>query len=407
VAAFTFTALDTFGSEQKGVMEADSSRQVRQLLRDQGLSPLQILPAARQDLNAKRSLTLFDSRSLKTAELALFTRQLATLLQSGLPLEQSLGAIAKQAEQAKVSSIIMGVRSKVLEGFTLARAMAEYPKAFPLLYRATVASGEHAGHIDGVLERLADHTENENAAKQKVMLAMLYPALLLLTAVSIVLGLMIFVVPGVIEVFSDQGQQLPLMTRILVGFSDLLSNHGGKLFLAVIIIVSGFRYLLSQPAFRMQWDKRLLRVPLLGKLLLGIDTARIAGTLHILNASGVPLVEAMKIATDVLGNNWLKAQMQKITQQVQEGSSLFRALEHSGSFPPMMVHMIASGEHSGELGTMLGRIATHQQRELDTKISAMIGILEPLMLLFMGGTVLFIVLAILLPILNMNTLLTN
>jgi general secretion pathway protein F len=407
VAAFTFTALDTLGSEQKGVMEADSSRQVRQLLRDQGLSPLQILPAARQDQYAKRSFTLFDSRGLKTAELALFTRQLATLLQSGLPLEQSLGAIAKQAEQEKVSSIIMGVRSKVLEGFTLARAMAEYPKAFPLLYRATVASGEHAGHIDGVLERLADHTENEHAAKQKVMLAMLYPALLLLTAVTIVLGLMIFVVPGVIEVFSDQGQQLPLMTRILVGFSDLLSNHGGKLFLALVMIVSGFRYLLNQSAFRMQWDRRLLRVPLLGKLLLGIDTARIAGTLHILNASGVPLVEAMKISTDVLGNNWLKAQMQKITQQVQEGSSLFRALEHSGSFPPMMVHMIASGEHSGELGTMLGRIATHQQRELDTKISAMIGILEPLMLLFMGGTVLFIVLAILLPILNMNTLLSN
>ncbi len=246
MAAFTFTALDTLGSEQKGVLEADSSRHVRQLLRDQGLSPLQILPAVRQDQNAKRSLSLFDKRGLKTSELALFTRQLATLLQSGLPLEQSLGAIAKQAEQEKVASIIMGIRSKVLEGFTLARSMAEYPKAFPLLYRATIASGEHAGHIDGVLERLADHTENENAARQKVMLAMLYPALLLLTAVSIVLGLMIFVVPGVIEVFSDQGQQLPLMTRILVGFSDLLSNHGGKLFLALVIIVSGFRYLLNQ-----------------------------------------------------------------------------------------------------------------------------------------------------------------
>jgi general secretion pathway protein F len=406
VAAFSYTALDAAGAEQKGLLEADSSRHVRQVLREQGLTPLLIKPAARQDQTSTTSFSFFRRAGLKTSDLALFTRQLATLLQSGLPLEQSLAAIARQAEQGKVSSLIMGVRSKVLEGFTLARAMADFPQSFPLLYRATVASGEHAGSLDGVLEKLADHTEAEHAAKQKVLLAMLYPALLLLTAVAIVLGLMIFVVPGVIEVFSDQGQQLPLMTRILVGFSDLLSNHGGKLAAFFVLWFIGFRYLLNQPAFRLQWDKKLLRVPVLGKLLLGIDTARLAGTLNILNTSGVPLVEAMKIATDVLANSWLKAQMRNITQQVQEGSSLFRALDHSGSFPPMMVHMVASGEHSGELSTMLGRIAIHQQRELDTKISAMIGILEPVMLLVMGGTVLFIVLAILMPILNMNTLLS-
>ena len=405
MAAFSFIALDASGTEQKGLLEADSSRNVRQLLRDQGLTPLQIMPAARQDQAGKTSFSFFQKSALKTHDLALFTRQLATLLQSGLPLEQSLAAISRQAEKASITSLIMGVRSKVMEGFTLARAMADYPSSFPLLYRATVAAGEHAGSIDGVLERLAEHTENEHAAKQKVLLASLYPALLLLTAVAIVLGLMIFVVPGVIEVFADQGQQLPLMTRVLIGFSDLLMNHGGKLAIGLIALVAGFRYLLRQENFRLQWDRQLLRVPLLGKLLLGIDTARLAGTLNILNISGVPLVEAMKIATDVLGNSWLKSQMRQITQQVQEGSSFYRALDNSGCFPPMMVHMIASGEHSGELGSMLGRIATHQQRELDTKISAMIGILEPMMLLLMGGAVLFIVLSILMPILNMNSLL--
>jgi general secretion pathway protein F len=401
MAAFSYAALDDSGKEQRGVLEADSSRQVRQILRDRGLAPLRIEPALKP---AQRQGLALSGPSLGVGDLALVTRQLATLLQAAMPLEEALGAISRQSEKAKVTRLLASVRSKVMEGYSLAASMAEYPAAFPSLYRATVAAGEHSGHLDLVLGKLADYSETAHASRQKVMLALLYPSLLLVVAVGIVAGLMAFVVPKVVDVIVGQGQELPLLTRALIGASDFVAHWGWLTLLLLGAAVAGWRVLLRNEAFRLQVHRRILRLPLIGRLARGSNSARFAGTLSILASSGVPLVDALGIAGAVLSNEWLKQAVVTATQQVREGSSLHRALENCGHFPPMMVHMIASGEASGELGAMLERVAQSQQREFDTIVATVLGIFEPLMLLVMGGAVLLIVLAILLPIFSFNQL---
>lgn len=407
MAAFMFAALDAAGKEQRGVLEADSSRQVRQLLRDKGLAPLRIEPAVKPSAQRTKSgsvgITL-GGPSLKVSELALITRQLATLLQAAMPLEEALGAVSRQAEKQKVANIVLSVRSKVLEGHSLANSMAEFPAAFPSLYRATVAAGEHSGHLDLVLGKLADYSENAHASRQKVQLALLYPSLLLIVAVGIVAGLMTFVVPKVVDVIVGQGQELPMLTRGLIGLSYFVT-HWGLVALAVIIAaVFGVRYALRNEELRLRWDRQLLQLPLLGRLSRGSNTARFASTLSILTSSGVPLVEALGIGGAVLSNTWLKGAVEVSTQQVKEGSALNRALEQCGYFPPMMISMIASGEMSGSLDTMLERVASSQQREFDNIVSTILGIFEPMMLLVMGMAVLLIVIAILQPIFSLNQL---
>ncbi len=408
MAAFSYAALDQKGKEQKGILEADSSRQVRQLLRDRGLAPLKVDTVGQhqeQKQSAEPSIFKFSTGpNLTVADLALFTRQLATLLQSSMPLEESLAAISQQTENAKAKSIILSVRSKVMEGHTLANSMAEFPRAFPTLYRATVSAGEHAGHLDLVLNRLADYTENVHASRQKARLALLYPVLLFVMSVAIVSGLMAFVVPDVVEVFIGQGQQLPALTRGLIALSDFIVDYGLFLLILISLSVIAFNYSLRSESIRLQWDRRRLGLPLIGRLSKGNNTARYASTLSILTSSGVPLVDAMKIAGEVMENTWLQQVVREATQQVSEGGSLHKALEQSGQFPPIMIHMIASGEASGELDTMLERVAESQQRELDNLVATLIGIFEPAMLLFMGGAVLIIVIAILQPIFALNQL---
>jgi general secretion pathway protein F len=326
------------------------------------------------------------------------------LIQSGIPIEETLSAVASQSEKTNVRSMLLAVRAKVLEGYTLADSLGEFPIAFPNLYRSTVAAGEHAGHLDLVLNRLADYTEARQQARQKIQLAAIYPVILAFVAISIVVFLLTYVVPDIIEVFVNNGQELPPLTQGLLAVSDFLAKWGLAIFVLMVIGGIAFKAGLKKDKFRFAFHKRLLFMPFIKKISRGSNTSQFASTLSILNSSGVPLVDAMRIAAEVLSNDCLKASLVEAAVKVSEGGNLHHSLEQSGYFPPMMIHMIASGEASGELDQMLERTARHQESDLQGLIETIVGLFEPLMLLFMGGVVLIIVLAIMLPILNMSNL---
>ena len=405
MAAFDYVALDKQGKQSKGVLEGDSQRQVRQQLRDRGYAPVSVEPATRVVKSGKGKMLAFSfGATISARDLALLTRQMATLVQAGLPIGEVLIAVAQQTEKPRISSMMMAVRSKVLEGYALADSLAEFPRAFPHLYRATVSAGEHSGHLDLVLNRLADYTETSKDTKQKVQGAMVYPAFLVFFCVAIVSLLMIKVVPNVVEVFSGTGQALPTITRVLISTSDFFVAWWWLVLLLVIAIVIGTKFLLQQPAVELTWHRKILALPLFGKLSRNINTSRFASTLSILTSSGVPLVDAMRIAGEVMANRWLQTRVKEATQRVSEGASLKNALQNAGYFPPMMLHMIASGESSGELDTMLSRVATSQEQDLQAFIGVVVSILPPILLVLMAGIVLMIVLAILLPIIQMNNL---
>ncbi|MDN6320647.1 MAG: type II secretion system inner membrane protein GspF [Marinobacter sp.] len=399
--AYEYKALDARGKQKQGVVEADAPRAVRQQLREKGLTPLAVEPAVQK---RTPSSPLSSGGALAAADLALITRQLATLIQSGIPIEQTLSATAQQTSKPRIRSMLIAIRAKVMEGYTLADSLGEFPKAFPRLYRSTVAAGEHAGHLDLVLNRLADYTENRQEARQKIQLAAIYPIILSFVAIAIVVFLLTYVVPDIIEVFLKQGQELPALTQAMLAMSEFLTSYGVYL---VVLLFAGFmvfRYALKKPDFRMRFHKRLLHLPLFSGMVRGVNTARYASTLSILTTSGVPLVDAMRIAGEVLSNDYLRQELKEAARKVSEGGSLHRALDQSGYFPPMMLHMIASGEASGDLDSMLERTATMQENTLQSKMAAIVGLFEPMMLLVMGVVVLIIVMAIMLPILNMSNL---
>ena len=406
MAAYDYVALDKKGREKKGTLEGDSSRQVRQSLRDQGLVPLSVDMAGGGSTkkDGASAPSIWNSPGLSTQELSMITRQLATLIQAGIPIEEVLTAVGQQCEKPKQRSMLLAVRSKVLEGFSLADSLAEFPRAFPKLYRATVAAGEHAGHLDLVLNRLADYTETAQESQQKIKMALMYPVVLVLMAVCIVSGLMVYVVPDVVKVFIDNGQELPPLTIGIIAVSDFVVNYGLYVLILFVLSIVGFNYALRNPAFREAFHKRLLHAPGVKNFVRGTNTSRFASTLSILSSSGVPLVEAMKIAGEVVDNDWIKIQVKDATKKVGEGSSLKNALEQTGYFPPMMLHMIASGEASGELDNMLDRTATMQERDIQNTVTMLVGLMEPLIMVIMGGVVMTIVLAIMLPILNLNQL---
>lgn len=402
MAAFEYIALDSRGRQQKGVLEGDSARQVRQLLREKQLSPLQVEPAHRKEHIEGGRFSL--RRGLSARDLALVTRQLSTLISAALPIEEALRAAAAQSRQPRIQSMLLAVRGKVLEGHSLAQALAAYPVAFPDLYRATVAAGEHAGHLGPVLEQLADYTEQRQQSRQKVQMALLYPVILMLASLGIVGFLLGYVVPDVVRVFVDSGQTLPALTRGLIFLSELVKHWGALVILLLVLGVFLFRRALRKDSVRRRWHAFLLRVPLVGGLIAATETARFASTLAILVRSGVPLVEALAIGAEVVSNMVIRSDVITATQRVREGGSLSRALEASRQFPPMMLHMIASGERSGELDQMLARTARNQENDLAATIGLLVGLFEPFMLIFMGAVVLVIVLAILLPILSLNQL---
>ncbi len=399
MGAFVYQAIDERGKQKKGVLEADSARQVRQQLREKGWMPLEV----EQTTQKQKTESLFNrSPGLTVPELALITRQLATLIAAGLPIDESLRALSEQTGKQRIKAMILAIRAKVLEGYTLAKALAEYPRAFPHLYRSTVAAGEHAGHLDGVLNRLADYTESRQAADQKIKLAAMYPIILSVVAIGIVIGLLTYVVPDIVQVFVKNGQELPGLTQFMLDLSNLITSWG--LWLAGVSVVGliAFGRALRNDRFRRRYHGFLLKAPGLRGFVKDANTARFGSTLAILTSSGVPLVEAMRIASQVVSNLPIQSALGEATVKVSEGGSLHKALEETGYFPPIMLHMIASGENSGELDSMVARTAAQQEATLENTVSALVKIFEPVMLLVMGGIVALIVAAIMLPILELQ-----
>ena len=403
MAAFEYSALDAQGKTRKGVIESDSARGARSLLRDQGLAPLTI-EAVVADQAAAGGLQGWMSRwqTLNPTELALFTRQISTLIAAGLPIDAALAGIIRQTESPRIRRIITAVRSKVVEGHSLAQGLATFPRAFSELYRATVAAGEESGHLEAVLERLADYTEGRQATTQKVQMALFYPALLTLMAVAVVIGLVTYVVPQVVQVFVQMKQTLPPLTRGLIAVSTFLREQWPWILLGMAAFGAWFYWALRQPKFAFRWAQIQLKLPLIGRLIRGFNAARFARTLSILSAAGVPMLKALTISGEVVASEPMRRAISEATDRVREGAPIARSLEHSRLFPPMMLQLIAAGEQSGALGEMLERAAMQQERELDTLINALLGLFEPILILVMGGVVLLIVLAILIPIFDLN-----
>jgi general secretion pathway protein F len=403
--AFDYQALDRRGRLKKGMLEGDSARQVRQQLRDQGLAPTKVSPAS-QSLSGESTASsllgnLFEP-SLSVSERALITRQLATLIGAGLPVEEALLAVSRQTELPKTQKMLVTVRARVMEGYSLAGSLEVYPRAFPDLFRATVAAGESSGHLDAVLNQLADFSEAQHESASRIQQALVYPVILFVLTLLILAGLLGYVVPDIVAVFADTGQALPSLTIWIITLSDFVAAYGWVILLAIVILVFGARKILAVETHRLVFDRFLLKAPLSSKMARGRNIAQFASTLSILTASGVPLVDAMKIAGQVISNRWLRNEVSQATVRVSEGSSLQSALQASGYFPPMMLYMIASGESSGELDGMLARVAKYLQQDLEALLATLLSLIGPMMLIIMGGAVFTIVMAILLPIINLN-----
>ncbi len=403
MGAFEYKALDAAGREKKGVMEGDAPRQVRQQLRDQGWIPLEVQEVSqRETVSRKRPAIL--QRGVSATDLALITRQLATLVRAALPLEECLRAVSQQTDRARLKSMLLAVRSRVMEGHTLASGLGDFRHIFPELYRTTIEAGESSGHLDRVLERLADYTESRQQMRQKIQLAVFYPAMLTIVAILVVGGLMTYVVPQVVQVFDNIGQDLPALTVGLIAVSDFMRNYGLLMLGTIALLIALAVWLLRFEDNRRVVHRFMLRMPLVGKLVRGLETGRFARTFSILTASGVAVLEALRISAQVISNIPMREAVNEAAARVREGAGIASALERSGFFPPMTVHLIASGEASGKLEDMLERAAINQEREIETLIAAVLGLFEPMLILLMGGVVLVIVLAILLPIFDLNQL---
>ncbi len=397
--AFQFEALDTAGRMVAGVMQADTQRQARAQLRSQGLLPSKLIQVYARE-RARQSW----SRGISANELSLLTRQMAILLDSGLTMEQTLNALIEESAEPLTREVLAGVKTEVTSGHSLAGALGAYEKSFPDFYRALVEGGEESGALPTILQHLADYLDARQALKQKTALALLYPALVTTIAIMIVTGLLIYVVPQVVQVFQQSRQSLPLLTRSLIALSDFLRATWPYL---LLIIGGGFaaaRLALRHDATRLRWHRWLLRLPWLGPLIRGINTSRFASTLAILVGGGVPLLAALDSGSRVLTNRVLQEAVERAIERVREGASLAQALGAARVFPPLLIHLIASGEVSGKLEQMLERAAHLENRALERRQAVFLTLLEPVMILVMGGIVLLIVLAILLPIIEINQL---
>jgi general secretion pathway protein F len=404
MGAFEYTALDATGRQTKGVVEGDTARHVRTLLRERQLLPTSVTEVVAQEAKQTTGFGSFSGGRVSAADLALLTRQLATLSKAGLPLDEALLAVSQQTERPRVQSILMGVRAKVNEGHTLAAGLGEFPRVFPEIYRATVSAGEQSGHLDLVLERLADYTESREQTRQKVMGALLYPIGLSVMCFGIITLLLTFVVPKVVDVFENSRARLPLITRVLIGFSDFLRHYGLWLLAAIVVGVILFVRWQRNPAAKRVVQRRLLDLPLIGRLTRGYNAARFTRTLSILTASTVPVLDALRIAGEVVTSLPMRDAVTDAAARVREGAPIGRSLAVSRLFPPMTIHLISSGEASGQLEQMLDRAASSQERELDGLITALLGLLGPLLIVVMGLFVMGIVFAMLLPIFEMNDL---
>ncbi|QIO04779.1 type II secretion system inner membrane protein GspF [Acinetobacter shaoyimingii] len=398
--AYQFTAIDASGKQQKGVLEGDSARQIRQQLRDKQWIPVNV--DAVEQKNKTQNGQWFQKK-FTAYDLALLTRQLSVLVAAGIPLEEALRAVSKQSEKSHVQNLTSSVRSKVMEGHSLAQGMQQSGR-FPDLYIATIAAGERSGHLDLILDQLADYTENRFAMQKKIQSAMIYPIILMIMSFAIVMGLMTYVVPDIVKTFDQSKQALPWITVALMKASEFIRQAWPFMLVFSILGIFLLIRFLRTSAGHYAFDRLTLKLPLFGKLSRGINAARFASTLSILTQSGVPLVDALKIGAAV-SNNWvIRDAVNHASEKVTEGGNLATQLERSGYFPPMMVQMIKSGEASGELDRMLSRASDMQDKEVTTFISTLLALLEPLMLVIMAGIVLVIVIAVMLPIVNMNNM---
>ncbi|GAB2916118.1 type II secretion system inner membrane protein GspF [Paraburkholderia jirisanensis] len=403
MSAFRYEAINAAGKTLKGVLDADSARAGRSQLRAQGLTPLLVELAAARSQGA-RGQRLSLGRKLSQREQAILTRQMASLLIAGLPLSETLTVLSEQAERDYTRELMASIRSEVVGGHSLANALSQHPKDFPDIYRALVAAGEHTGKLGLVLSRLADYIEQSNALKQKIVLAFTYPAVVTLIAFGIVTFLLSYVVPQVANVFVSTKQQLPLLTVMMLALSNFVRHWWWAALLGVIVIVWLVRGVLAQAGPRLAFDRWVLTSPLFGKLVRGYNTVRFASTLGILTAAGVPILRALQAAGETLSNRAMSENINDAIVRVREGTSLSRALGTTKTFPPVLVHLIRSGEATGDVTTMLDRASEGESRELERRTMFLTSLLEPLLILAMGGVVLVIVLAVMMPIIELNNL---
>ena len=403
MGAYQYVAIAADGKEHKGVLEGDTPRHVRQLLRDRQLMPVEVTEVETAAPGARRQSFKL-GRAVSSLDLALITRQLATLVKAGLPLDEALLAVSEQADKPRLKSIVLGARAKVLEGHTLASGLDDFPQAFPVVYRATVAAGEQAGQLDSVLERLADYTESRHSLRQRISHALVYPIVLTTLALTIVIFMLIYIVPKVVGVFETMGQELPILTRALIALSAFLQSWWWAVLALLIATVFAIKRVLRSENARRRLHWWILKVPVLGRVTQGLNTARFARTLSILSSSGVPVLEALRIGASVVSNLPMRDAVEDTGVRVREGAAIGRSLALSKLFPPMSIRLISSGEASGELDNMLERAATHQENEMDNLLGTMLNILEPALIIVMGLLVLAIVMAILLPIFQVNQL---
>ena len=410
MAAFKYKAFDAAGREASGILDAESSRAARLALRDRGLLPLEVsdLAASRGRLGALGGMggagSLLAGR-LRETELMLITRQWATLLASGLTIDQSLAALGEQAESPVVLEVLAGVRSEIIGGHSLRSALDRYARQFPVLYRASVAAGEKSGELAEVMMQLADHLERRGALRRKTLQALLYPAIVAVVALLVVIGLMTYVIPSVVTVFQQSHQALPWLTRFMIAVSAILRGWGWLIALVLVAAGIALRQALRVQSFRQRFDARLLRLPLAGRYLRTLEATRFASTLSILVGSGVPLLAALDAGQQVVVLLPLRDAIGDAAARVREGMPLAQALQMTGRFPPLLIHMIASGEATGQLHAMLDRAARLQQADLENRTATLTTLMEPLLLLGMGGMVLVIVLAVMQPIIEINQLL--
>lgn len=403
MAAFEYKALDAKGKSKKGLLEADTAKQVRQQLREQGLVPIEIEPASQKEKKQSSGMGLFQPK-ISTTDLALITRQLATLVGSGLTIESALLAVAEQCDKARLKRTVMAIRSKVVEGYSLAEGLQEFPYIFDHLFRSMVAAGEKSGHLDEVLNRLADYSEQRQTTKSQLTQALVYPAMLTIFAIGIVSFLLASVVPKIVGQFVKSGSELPGTTQFMLSMSNFVTDFGLYVVFAVLLALVVLQRLLLKASFKLAFDQFLVRLPMVGKVILTVNTARFARTLSILTSSAVPILEGMRISGNVLSNTYIKEAVLKASDNVKEGSSLKNALQGTKVFPAMMLHMIGSGEKSGELEQMLKRCADNQENELSATLKISLSLFTPMITAVMAGMITFVVMAIIQPIMAMNSL---
>ncbi|MDX3893224.1 type II secretion system inner membrane protein GspF [Pusillimonas sp.] len=397
--SYQYEAVDATGRSDRGMIDADSERSARQALRARGLLPLSV-----RETRKRAGQSWSAGARISDADLGWLTRQLASLLAARLPLEAALRATLEQAERRHVAQTLAAVRDDVRAGHRLGEALAAHPRDFPEIYRALVDAGEQSGDLAQVLERLADYIESRGALRNKVLTAFIYPVIVTVVSIGIVIFLLSYVVPQVVGAFTQAHQTLPLLTRMMLAASDFARNWGLLTAAGLAALFGLWRLSLRNPAARLAWHARMLRLPVFGRYAMGVDVARFAATLAILTGSNVPLLTALDASRRTLKNRKLQAAVDEATHRVREGSPLAQALQAQKVFPPLLIHLVGSGERTGELPAMLDRAAGVLSLELERRAMTMTAVLEPLMILIMGGIVLVIVLAVMMPIIEINQL---